>query len=50
MNDRFARFVLLSLLVLLGLWLAQPYLQRAFLSATTPRPVEARAIWPNPSA
>jgi len=42
MNDRFARLVFLGLLVLLGLWLAQPYLQRAFLSATTPRPIEAR--------
>jgi len=42
MNDRFPRFVFLGLLALLGLWLAQPYLQRAFLSATTPRPIEAR--------
>ena len=42
MNDRFARIVFLGLLVLLGLWVAQPYLQRQFLAATTPRPVDPR--------
>jgi 2-alkenal reductase len=42
MNDRLTRLVFLGLLVLLGLWLAQPYLQREFLAATTPRPIDAR--------
>jgi S1-C subfamily serine protease len=42
MNDRFARLVFLGLLVLLGLWVAQPYLQRGFLAATTPRAVDPR--------
>src|SRR5215472_9848061 len=42
MSDRFARIVFLGLLVLLGLWLAQPYLQRQFLAATTPRTVDPR--------
>src|SRR5215469_8232674 len=42
MTDRFVRILGVGLVLLLGLWLVQPYLQRQFLAATTPRQVEAR--------
>jgi 2-alkenal reductase len=40
--DRSIRFVLLAILFVLGVMVAQPYLQQRFYSATTPRQIEPR--------
>lgn len=42
MRDRFLRFVLLALLVLLAVYVAEPYVSRYFYAAEAPRPVMAR--------
>ena len=42
MNDRFARGILVVIAVLIAVFAAQPYLDRLFFSASTPRAVEAR--------
>ena len=42
MGDRLARVLVVALLVVLGAYLAQPYLDRFFYSASTPRSVEPR--------
>ena len=42
MGDRFAKIVVGSLLVVLAVYLAQPYVDRLLFSASTPRTVEPR--------
>jgi S1-C subfamily serine protease len=42
MGDRFTRIAVVALLVVLGAYLAQPYIDRWFYSASTPRAVEPR--------
>jgi S1-C subfamily serine protease len=42
MNHRFSRFLILALLVILGIYIAQPYIDRLIYSASTPRAVEPR--------
>src|SRR5437868_5936520 len=42
MGDRFTRIAVVVLLVVLGAYLAQPYVDRWFYSASTPRAVEPR--------
>src|SRR5499426_4920268 len=42
MGDRFAKIVVGSLLVVLAVYLAQPYVNRLLFSASTPRTVEPR--------
>jgi 2-alkenal reductase len=42
MGDRLARVLVVALLVVLGAYLAQPYLDRFFYSASSPRSVEPR--------
>ena len=42
MGDRFARIALLALVIVVGIYLAQPYVDRLFFSASTPRAVEPR--------
>src|SRR5262245_15824181 len=41
-NSRFSQVILVAIAILLGLFVVQPYVDRALFSATTPRPVEAR--------
>ena len=43
MESRFARIVLIIALILFGLYIAQPEIDRLFFSATTPRTVVPRA-------
>jgi 2-alkenal reductase len=40
--DRSVRFLLLAILLVLGVMLAQPWIQQTFYSATTPRAIEPR--------
>ncbi len=40
--DKSVRYLLFAVLLVLGVMIAQPYLQQRFFSATTPRPVEPR--------
>ena len=40
--DRSVRFLLLAILLVLGVMIAQPYVQQRFYSATTPRAIEPR--------
>ncbi|MGZ8401675.1 MAG: trypsin-like peptidase domain-containing protein, partial [Rhodoplanes sp.] len=40
--ERSVRFLLLAILLVLGVMVAQPYVQQRFFSATAPRPIEAR--------
>jgi len=42
MRDRFTRLALLVLIILLGVLVVQPYIDRALFSAATPRAVEPR--------
>jgi 2-alkenal reductase len=42
MGDRLTRILVVALLLVLGVYLAQPYLDRLFYSASTPRAVEPR--------
>jgi S1-C subfamily serine protease len=42
MGHRFSRFLLLALLIVLGVYIAQPYFDRFLYSASTPRAVESR--------
>ena len=42
MGHRFSRFLLLALLIVLGIYIAQPYFDRFLYSASTPRAVEPR--------
>src|SRR6266849_6778253 len=42
MDHRLTRFVLLVLLIVLGVYIAQPYFDRLLYSASTPRAVEPR--------
>jgi 2-alkenal reductase len=42
MDRRFARFAVFALLVVLGVYVAQPYIDRLLYSASTPRAVEPR--------
>ena len=42
MGDRFTRIVVVALLVVLGAYLAQPYVDRLLFSSSTPRAVEPR--------
>jgi S1-C subfamily serine protease len=42
MANRFSRFLLLALLIVLGIYIAQPYFDRLLYSASTPRAVESR--------
>lgn len=42
MSDRLTRFLLLGIIALLAIWVAQPYIERQLLSATTPRAIEPR--------
>src|SRR5260370_9476076 len=42
MGHRLTRFVVLVLLIVLGAYFAQPYVDRLLYSATTPRAVEPR--------
>jgi S1-C subfamily serine protease len=42
MDHRFTRLVFLALLIVLGVYIAQPYIDRLLYSATTPRAVEPR--------
>jgi S1-C subfamily serine protease len=42
MQDRLARILIVALLVVLGFYLVQPYLDRALFSASTPRAVTPR--------
>jgi 2-alkenal reductase len=42
MRDRFTRLALLVLVILLGVLVAQPYIDRALFSATAPRAIESR--------
>ena len=42
MGDRFVRIAFLALVLVVGFYLAQPYVDRLFYSASTPRAVEPR--------
>jgi S1-C subfamily serine protease len=42
MGDRWTRILVVALLVVLGLYFAQPYVDRFFYSASTPRSIEPR--------
>jgi S1-C subfamily serine protease len=42
MDHRFSRFVVFALLIVLGVYIAQPYIDRLLYSASTPRAVEPR--------
>jgi 2-alkenal reductase len=42
MGDRWTRIVIIALLVVLGVYIAQPYVDRLLFSATTPRAVQPR--------
>jgi 2-alkenal reductase len=42
MGDRLTRIVIIALLVVLGVYIAQPYVDRLLFSATTPRAVQPR--------
>ena len=42
MGDRLTKIVVIALLVVLGVYLAQPYVDRLLFSASTPRTVEPR--------
>src|SRR5262245_8143300 len=42
MGDRLTRIIILVLLIVLGVYVAQPYIDRKLFSATTPRAVEPR--------
>jgi 2-alkenal reductase len=42
MDSRFGRFVIIALLIVAGLYVALPHVDRLLYSATTPRPVEPR--------
>jgi len=42
MADRVTRILLIALLVVVGVYVAQPYVDRLLFSATTPRPVQPR--------
>jgi 2-alkenal reductase len=42
MSDRLTRIVIIALLIVLGVYIAQPYVDRLLFSATTPRAVQPR--------
>jgi hypothetical protein len=42
MGDRFAKFFVIGLLIALGIYVGQPYVDRLLFSASTPRAVEPR--------
>jgi 2-alkenal reductase len=42
MNDRFGKFAVIALLVVVGVYVGQPYVDRLLFSASTPRAVEPR--------
>jgi 2-alkenal reductase len=42
MDHRFTRFVVFALVIVLGVYIAQPYIDRLLYSASTPRAVEPR--------
>ena len=42
MSDRLTRILLVAVLIVIGVYVGQPYLERKLYSATTPRPVEPR--------
>src|SRR5262249_22596375 len=42
MSDRFSRLALLVIVILVGLYVAQPLLERTFLSSTAPRAITPR--------
>ncbi|HEY7242696.1 MAG TPA: trypsin-like peptidase domain-containing protein [Xanthobacteraceae bacterium] len=42
MNHRFARLLIIAILIVLGVYIAQPYLDRFLYSASTPRAIEPR--------
>src|SRR5229473_2532130 len=42
MDHRFTRFVVFALVIVLGVYFAQPYIDRLLYSASTPRAVEPR--------
>ncbi len=42
MGDRWTRIVIVALLVVLAVYIAQPYVDRMLYSASTPRAVEPR--------
>ena len=42
MRDRFIRVALIALVVVFGVFAAQPYIERALYSATAPRAIEPR--------
>jgi 2-alkenal reductase len=42
MGDRLTRIVIIALLIVLGVYIAQPYVDRLLFSATTPRAVQPR--------
>src|SRR5882757_6639937 len=42
MGDRFAKFLVVALFVVLGVYIGQPYVDRLLFSASTPRTVEPR--------
>src|SRR4030081_2912260 len=42
MGDRFAKFLVVALLVVLGVYIGQPYVDRLLFSASTPRTVAPR--------
>ncbi len=44
MGDRFSKIVVGALLVVLAVYLAQPYVDRLLFSASTPRTVEPRGV------
>ena len=50
MGDRLAKILVVALLVVLGAYLAQPYLDRFFYSASTPRASSRAAACPRSSA
>jgi S1-C subfamily serine protease len=42
MGDRFTKGILIAILVVLGIYVGQPYIDRAVFSASTPRAIEPR--------
>ncbi len=42
MGDRWTRIVIVALLVVLGVYIGQPYVDRMLYSASTPRAIEPR--------
>ena len=42
MGDRLTKIVILALLIVLGVYIAQPYVDRMLFSASTPRTIAPR--------